>query len=23
LVLGESFELQCQSLLQPVWDAMH
>ena len=21
LVLGESFELQCQSLLQPVWDA--
>jgi len=23
LVLGESFELQCQSLLQPVWDATH
>jgi len=23
LVLGESFELQCQSLLQPVWDAAH
>ncbi len=23
LVLGESFERQCQSLLQPVWDAMH
>ncbi|MDD4904585.1 MAG: exodeoxyribonuclease V subunit gamma [Methylobacter tundripaludum] len=23
LVLGEPFEQQCQSLLQPVWDAMH
>jgi len=23
LVLGEPFELQCQSLLQPVWDATH
>jgi exodeoxyribonuclease V gamma subunit len=23
LVLGESFEQQCQSLLQPVWDALH
>jgi len=23
LVLGESFELQCQILLQPVWDATH
>jgi exodeoxyribonuclease V gamma subunit len=23
LVLGESFELQCQSLLQPVWDGVH
>ncbi len=23
LVLGESFERQCQSLLQPVWDATH
>jgi exodeoxyribonuclease V gamma subunit len=23
LVLGESFELQCQSLLQPVWEATH
>lgn len=23
LVLGESFELQCQSLLQSVWDATH
>ncbi len=23
VALGESFELQCQSLLQPVWDAMH
>jgi len=22
-VLGESFELQCQNLLQPVWDATH
>ena len=23
LVLGESFEQQCQTLLQPIWDAMH
>jgi exodeoxyribonuclease V gamma subunit len=23
IVLGQTFELQCQSLLQPVWDATH
>ena len=23
LVLGESFERQCQELLQPIWDATH